>query len=278
MAHLNFFKIDDGLTLDVYERDNFVLDVNKAQSNNQLIIVDEFDAGAKTEADDLLSEDDEGHLIIDEDESNNKLEDLDDNNKEEKGTDDKPKNPEKMHCSMCGFYSTSSDKRTYLKHMSDHSLNIPLLKCKYCSYQSFHRGPLSIHMTSCPNNRKLKKIECSQCNFHTVKYKCLNKHVRTAHLGETVKKGTYRCTKCDFRTKKIEKLREHRQELHPKEVLKCTICNFKCLRKKAFSKHKCSPKLIIRKTTIHQCDLCNYTSKYVPNIRKHREKHLKEQI
>ena len=86
------------------------------------------------------------------------------------------------------------------------------------------------------------RLKCTKCEFNTVSYLCLNKHIKTEHLSEL-----FSCQQCLrlFLTKEL--LRKHRNQRHVfDKEWKCTDCKFTSHQYYNYKVHRRThPKLIL---------------------------------
>ena len=156
------------------------------------------------------------------------------------------KNPSKTGKYKCGDCDYSHDRRGFVKRHTD-SVHKGIVKffCKECSYKTFHRSAMILHMKSHggSSNQPLR-IGCEQCELN-IAHKCVTK--RTGSSLEKKKLSTQkvntlkekvlkpkdtkevRCDDCQISFADIWKLNRHKLSRRHQGIVRyrCSVCNFK---------------------------------------------------
>lgn len=149
-------------------------------------------------------------------------------------------------------------------------------KCPFCSYKAPLGYYLQMHIASKHSETEYARLQkthiCETCGYRTARKSHFLKH-KLIHLQEK----PYKCSHCDYSTITNCNLKVHLR-IHTKEKpYNCNRegCDYKSSSKSALQSHE--KKHNKDKFTIY-CDKCSYKTLYNQCLKRHYERHLKNNI
>ncbi|KAM8934043.1 zinc finger protein 142 [Pelodytes ibericus] len=172
---------------------------------------------------------------------------------------------EKIHqCGDCDF--ATAHKRVLIRHTLLHTGEKPH-KCSLCDFTCRDISYLSKHMLTHSSD---KNYMCTECGYITKWKHYLNVHMRK-HSGDL----RYQCSQCSYRCHRADQLNSHKLRHQGKNLI-CEVCGFGCKRKAELQKHVQAKHSHSGPTPMHQCQHCNYQTKYKQALINHENcKHTK---
>lgn len=138
-----------------------------------------------------------------------------------------------------------------------------LHRCTYCSYSTYRKDHLKIHIRTHTGERP---YGCPHCPSRFVQTNALRKHLLT-HSRE--KASLHRCTLCPFSTSRKDALILHLCTHAEEKSLLCKFCNVQFTDGNLYQAH-------IRthsQDRVLQCSVCPQTFKYQKALKAHMETH-----
>jgi uncharacterized Zn-finger protein len=168
----------------------------------------------------------------------------------------KIRNKKNFQCQQC---PKSFDKRMNLySHEQSHK---PKVNCQICN-KKFSKQSIKVHLKKHATD---KKFNCDYCSVGFVL-----KGQLVQHMWKHRSDKQFNCTHCnrgfnnnyDFKVH----LRSHSNNPWP---FQCDLCPLSFPRKKVFQQHL----MAMHSEQSFNCDECNYTTKWKPNLTRHKKTH-----
>uniref|UniRef100_A0A0A9Y101 Zinc finger protein 26 n=2 Tax=Lygus hesperus TaxID=30085 RepID=A0A0A9Y101_LYGHE len=167
----------------------------------------------------------------------------------------------------CIFYCYSCDYATkYKKRLETHVIkHLPREHCcELCSYKSFTKRYLKMHMKIHTGERK---FSCSKCEFKT-----MWKHHLVEHELTHGQEKPYACHLCLFKSKTIGNLKAHLKIHDGLRKWKCDYCPYSAVQSHTLKEHM----LIHTGEKNHVCTQCDFRTNRRSTLRDHvRYRHEK---
>ena len=163
----------------------------------------------------------------------------------------------KFQCKICNFKTSQYDK--HLKHRQvSHSTDKKFI-CYSCDYKVVLKKDLETHLL----NNSCYKFHCKSCDFKTSMMRTLHEHTRNQNhqvKHETIHSETIKKEQETKYESKVDPLSEYKASYK----YSCQNCDYKCIKKRLFEKHKLSGTCFK-----FQCINCNYQTSLQRNLTDH---------
>ena len=153
--------------------------------------------------------------------------------------------------------------------------------CNFCEYETTVKALLRTHIATCSSRQNMSEsrpknpehLDCQKCSYKAIHTHDLSRHEKQMH-SPNGNPEVYGCEKCECSTQHENKLRKHIQVHHEQQS-------------RYFYRQKVArkPKEVIfvkrnecTSNTPLNCSSCDYTTKSVGELRKHKSKHVGQTV
>ena len=141
------------------------------------------------------------------------------------------------------------------------------LKSHSCKHTGQNLQTQDCDCTKTLSPKKLKLLQCEQCDFKTVHHKNVIRHFRRFHMDKMLQ-----CQNCDFKTMFTRTLKAH-SRIHGGEALQDELGD---LNKTIYGEPKKRPGPRKRALQVYKCQHCDYEAARACHLKRHNRKHTGE--
>ena len=158
---------------------------------------------------------------------------------------------------------------------------IEITKCRKCGYEATTKSDLNRHILQLhleteklyifhSQGKDKNRYECTICGLKQ-KLGQIRTHLLSTHQLAMKNLRKFKCSTCDIEFQRMPILRKHRMDTHASKdlYLKCNLCDYESHSEQNMKRHNDNVHLKVRKTSLIKCHICNFTAKWIYQVKKH---------
>jgi len=168
-------------------------------------------------------------------------------------------NPINYICEKCGLHFNSN--QCLRSHLQKVNANQNSFRCDQCHFSTNYVRSIRDHVDSI--HMGVFNYRCELCEYGTNRRFDLKVHIKSIHLEP----NAHKCNECEYHTGRIDNLVLHKQAVHKGVKYQCSLCDFSTSYKYDLKKHRIQKH---NEGDLIKCELCSYTSRSIFLLKRHK--------